>query len=92
MERYVAPIRRSGSAATATIDDLDSLAWKADVRDVATFDFQPGLVTIEIVGGPRDGLFAVSELEYPDCAQMFHTGKAPQPSSHGRRSGPALIP
>lgn len=36
----------------------------ADVRDIEGFDFQPGLVTVELLDGKSPGLLAIGDLRY----------------------------
>lgn len=80
MAGYVGRVSLNGSAANATIPDLESPVWEADVREIETFDFQPGLVTIQLLDGRSAGLFAIGELHYPDGSQVYPY-----------REGPAIV-
>lgn len=59
---------RVGGIATgwATIPDVCCPGWEATVSDLDGCDLDPGLVTLELLEGPRRGLFAIGDLERPD--------------------------
>ncbi len=80
MQGYDGRVSLGGSKAHATITDIDAAEWTADVRDIEGFDFQPGLVALELLDGSSAGLFAVGDLQYPEDAQV-----SPY------REGPAIV-
>lgn len=70
MTGYLGRVELSaGTLAYAAIADLDASQWTANVSDIKEFDFQPGLICIEVLDGPRSGLWAIGELKYPEGAQ-----------------------
>ena len=77
MQRYVGRVSLGGVGATATIEDLEAPDWSAAVRDITGFDFQPGLVMVEILDGPSTGLVAVGELTYLEDAQVVPYREGP---------------
>jgi hypothetical protein len=50
----------------ATVPDVCGATWEATVGDLDGCDLPPGLVTFELLDGPRRGLFAIGDLEHPD--------------------------
>lgn len=77
MTRYEGRVSLGGTRAHATIDDIEGSRWTASVRDIETFDFQPGLVALRLLDGPQPGLFAVGELAYPEGSQAFPYREGP---------------
>jgi hypothetical protein len=78
VQEYDGRVGLSGStAAHATIQDIEAASWTAHVRDIAGFDFQPGLVTLELLDGSSAGLFAIGDLQYPAGAQVFPYREGP---------------
>jgi hypothetical protein len=59
---------RLGGVATgwATIPDVCGATWEATVSEIDGCDVDPGFVTVELLEGPRRGLFAIGDLEHPD--------------------------
>lgn len=79
MSHYAGRVSLSGSSANARarIRDVDSPAWRADVRDITEFDFQPGLIAVELIDGGRAGLVAIGELRYPAGSPSFPYREGP---------------
>ena len=65
---------RLGGVATgwASVPDVCGATWEATVSDVDGCDVPPGLVTLELLDGPRRGLFAIGDLEHPDLLVDAH--------------------
>ena len=64
---YAGRVRVGGIATGwATIPDVCGAVWEATVSDLEGCVVDPGLVTLELLEGPRRGLFAIGDLERPD--------------------------
>jgi hypothetical protein len=85
---YDGRVDLGGSEAHATIADIESAAWRADVRHIKGFDFQPGLVAVTLLDGSSAGLFAVGDLQYPVGAQEFPYREGPAVISASTPFGP----
>jgi hypothetical protein len=46
--------------------------WQATVGDLDGCTVAPGLVTLELLDGPRRGLFAFGDLEHPELIVDAH--------------------
>ncbi len=69
---------------------MEAASWTADVRDIAGFDLQPGLVTLELLDGNSAGLFAIGDLQYPAGAQELPYREGPAVVSGRTAFGPWL--
>jgi hypothetical protein len=68
---------RLGGVATgwATIADVCGATWEATVSQIDGCDVDPGFVTVELLEGPRRGLFAIGSLEHRDLiVDVRHAG------------------
>jgi hypothetical protein len=65
---------RLGGVATgwATIPDVCRADWEARIGELDGCDIPPGFVTLELLDGPRRGLFAIGDLEHPDLMVDAH--------------------
>jgi hypothetical protein len=74
----------------ATIPDVCGPTWEATVSEIEGCDVPPGLVTLELLDGPRRGLFAIGDLERRDLIlALEHPGAIA--AVHGRSEfGPPL--
>jgi hypothetical protein len=65
---------RIGGVATgwASIADVCGATWQTTVSDLDGCDAPSGLVTVELLDGPRRGLFAIGDLEHPELIVDAH--------------------
>ncbi len=67
MTGYEGRVRLGGVATGwATIPDVCGATWDATVSEIDGCDVPPGFVTLELLEGPRRGLFALGDLELRD--------------------------